>query len=97
MRVHAFSDSQNLYRLPKSVFPDAGDDYDPKFLATLITKRQSSHLVQTRFFLAISDQNRYQIGEKIWNFQLFLMNRDECKTTTRISLDDNSDHAPKFE
>ena len=90
MRVNAFSDRQNLYYIPQSAFPNGGDDYNPRLLATLIAKRQSWYLVQKQFSSAIPDRTRYQIGAKMWNTQLFLMNHDECKTTERNSLYDDS-------
>ena len=86
LRVVDFPDRQNLYHSPKSALCNGGDDYNPKVLATLIEKRQRWHLVQTRFYSAISDQNRYQINAKILSLQSFLMNRDDCKTTARISV-----------
>ena len=89
-RVIAFFDGQNLYHSSKSAFPNASDDYNPKALATLIAKRQGWHLVQTRFYTAIPDQNRDRIGAKMWHRRLLRMNRDGCKTTARILRYDES-------
>ncbi|MGB2249864.1 MAG: NYN domain-containing protein [Candidatus Puniceispirillaceae bacterium] len=89
-RVIAFFDEQNLYHSSKSAFPNASDDYNPKALATLIAKRQGWHLVQTRFYTAIPDQNRDRIGAKMWHRRLLRMNRDGCKTTARILRYDES-------
>ena len=83
-RVIALFDGQNLYHSSKSAFPNASDDYNPKALATLIAKRQGWHLVQTRFYTAITDQNRDRIGAKMWHRRLLRMNRDGCKTTAHI-------------